>query len=118
MAQSIPNLNRRISIQTQSTAQDSFGQQLQTWTTVYSCWAELDIQASQLIYSTAEFMEKVTHRITIRFTKSIIFQPNMRIVYLDAATNVTHTYNIEAILNPKAGNVWLTFLCYELAGNQ
>jgi SPP1 family predicted phage head-tail adaptor len=111
-----PNLNRRISIQSQTTTQDAFGQEQQTWTTVYSCWAEIDVQQSQLIYNTAEFVSKVTHRIAIRWTSSQTFAPNMRIQFVESYTNVTHTYNIEAILNPKQANFWLTFLCYELNG--
>jgi SPP1 family predicted phage head-tail adaptor len=113
-----PNLNRRIQIQQQTTTQDSFGQEQQTWNTVYTCWAEIDIQQSQLIYSTAEFVSKVTHRITIRWTFSEVFVPNMRIVFTEPYTNVTHTYNIEAITNPKQQNFWLIFLCYELNASE
>lgn len=111
-----PTLNRRIIVQQQSTAQDGFGQPQQTWNQVYACWAEIDVQGSQLIYATSEFIEKTTHRITIRWTKSIVFQPNMRIVSTEPATGVTHTYNIEGILNPKQANHWLIFLCYEING--
>ena len=57
-------LNRRIAIQTQSTSPDAFGQPVQVWTTAYQAWASIDIQSSQLIYSTAEFMAKTTHRIS------------------------------------------------------
>jgi head-tail adaptor len=85
---------------------------------VYSCWSEIDVQRSQLIYSTAEFLSKTTHRITIRWTYSVIFEPNMRIVYTDPATNLTHAYNIEGILNTLQENFWLTFLCYELNGQE
>jgi len=111
-------LNRRIAIQTQTTQQDAFGQPVQTWLTVYSCWASVDIQASQLLYSTAEFVEKVTHRITMRWTKSQVIAPNMRIQYTDPATQVTHTYSIEALLNPQQQNRTLVALCYELDGNE
>lgn len=114
----IPNLNRRIAIQSQTTMQDSFGQEQQTWNTAYECWAALDIQASQLLYSTEEFVSKATHRITIRWTKSQVFAPNMRIAYVETATGITHTYNIEAILNPKQANVLLVFLCYELNASE
>jgi head-tail adaptor len=112
-----PQLICPISIQSQTTTQDAFGQPVNAWTEIVSCFADIDIQNSALIYSTAEFMEKIVYRITIPWSPTV-FAPNMRIVYLDAATNVTHTYNIEAILNPKQGNVWLTFLCYELDGSQ
>ena len=111
-------LNRRITIQQQSTTQDSYGGQVQSWSDFYACWAAIDIQQSQLIYATAEFISKVTYRISIRYTSSVVFAPNMRIIYTEPTTGVTHTYNIEAILNPTQGNVSLTFLCYELAGQE
>jgi SPP1 family predicted phage head-tail adaptor len=107
-------LNRRIVIQQQTAAQASDGSLLQTWNTVYSCWANVDVQRSQLINATAEFVSKVTHRITMRWTDSVVIQPNMRIVYTEPSTGVVHTYNIEALLNDAQGNVSLVALCYEL----
>jgi SPP1 family predicted phage head-tail adaptor len=108
--------NRRIAIQTQTQSQDAVGQPHSTWTTQYTCWASIDIQQSQLLYSTAEFVGKVTYRITIRWTSSFVVKPNMRLVYTEQTTGVTHTYNVEAVINPQAGNVWVTILCYELDG--
>jgi SPP1 family predicted phage head-tail adaptor len=113
-----PNLNRRIAIQQQTTTQDAYGQPQSTWNTVYCCWAEIDVQQSQLIYSTAEFVSKVTHRITMRWTPTPVIQPNMQIVFVEPYTNVTHTYNIEAILNPKQANFWMTILAYELNSSE
>jgi SPP1 family predicted phage head-tail adaptor len=115
----IPNLNRRIQIQTPATAQDSFGQQMQSgWTTAYTCWAAIDVQASQLLYSTAEFIDKVTHRITCRWTSSFIFSANQRIVYTEGTTDVVHTYEIQAVLNDKQGNRMLILMCYELEAKE
>jgi len=110
--------NRRIAIQTQTTSQDDFGQEQQTWTTQYQCWANIDVQQSQLIYSTAEFVAKTTHRITMRWTSSFIVQPNMRVVYTEPTTNITHTYNVEAVVNPQQGNVFVTILAYELNASE
>jgi SPP1 family predicted phage head-tail adaptor len=109
-------LNRRIQIQTQTAARDSFGQPQQAWTTAYTCWASIDVQGSQLIYSTAEFIENVTYRITARWTNSFIFQPNQRIVYIEPATSITHIYEIQAVLNTEQRNRELTLMCYELNG--
>jgi SPP1 family predicted phage head-tail adaptor len=111
-------LNRRIAIQTQTTTQDAVGQQLQTWSTTYSCWASIDIQASQLLYSTAEFVSKVTYRITMRWTSSVIIEASQRIVYSEPTTGVVHTYEVQAVLNDKAGNRMLTLMCYELDGSE
>jgi SPP1 family predicted phage head-tail adaptor len=110
------NLNRRIVVQAQTTSQDAVGQPLQTWSTVYSCWASVDVQNSQLIYATSEFVSKVTHRITMRWTSSVVIQPNMRILYTEATTGVVHTYEIQALLNTKQANRELVAMAYELNG--
>jgi SPP1 family predicted phage head-tail adaptor len=113
-----PNLNRRITIQSQTTTQDSYGQEQQTWSPVYECWAEIDIVQSQLIWSTAEFISKTTHRITIRWTPTPDIQPNMQIVFVEPYTNVSHTYEIQTIVNPKQGNFWMVLLAYELNASE
>lgn len=107
-------LNRRIAIQQQSSAQDGFGQPVQTWNTVYSCWANIDVQHSQLMYETAEFVGKNTLRSTIRYTSSIVFNRGDRIQYVEEGTSNTHTYQIQSILNAEQRNIWITFLAYEI----
>jgi SPP1 family predicted phage head-tail adaptor len=113
-------LNRRIKIQSLGTAElDAFQQPLPaSWATVYSCWASIDIQASQLLYSTAEFMSKVTSRITIRWTSSVVISAKQRIVYVEPTTQIVHTYEIIAPLNTKQANEELVLLCYELSGQE
>lgn len=110
-------LNRRIQIQQQSTTVDldAFNQPTPaSWNTIYSCWASIDIQGSQLLYSTAEFLSKVTSRITMRWTSSVIISAKQRVVYIEPTTGVVHTYQIIAPLNTKQGNKELVLLCYEL----
>lgn len=114
----VGNLNRRVQIQQQTSAQDLFGQPQPTWATVYTAWANISVQNSQLLYQTAEFVSKVTHRITMRWTSSIVIIPNMRVVYTEATTGVVHTYNVEALLNADQRNRMLVILAYELNANE
>jgi SPP1 family predicted phage head-tail adaptor len=107
-------LNRRISIQSQTTAQDAMGQEFQAWSEVWPCWASIEIQNSQLLYSTAEFVSKVTTRITFRYTTSVQILPNMRIVFTEQSTGIVHTYEIQALVNDKQADRQLMALCYEL----
>jgi SPP1 family predicted phage head-tail adaptor len=114
-------LNRRVQIQAQSTTTelDAFQQPTAAaWKTVYSAWASIDIQGSQLLYSTAEFMSKVTYRITMRWTSSVVVSAKQRVIYTEPTTQIVHTYEIEAVLNTKAGNKELVLLCYELSGEE
>ncbi|WP_433963659.1 phage head closure protein [Tunturiibacter gelidiferens] len=117
----IGKLNRRIQIQSQSTTSDldPFSQPTPaSWQTIYSAWASVDIQASQLLYSTAEFVSQTTYRITLRWTSSVIFSAQQRVIYIEPTTGVTHTYEIKAVVNDKAANKQVTLLCYEISGRE
>jgi head-tail adaptor len=110
--------NRRISILAQTPGELDLFQQptAAAWNPVYKCWANIDVQSSALIYSTAEFMSKAVYRITILYTSSIVFSAKQRIVYIEPTTKIKHTYTIESVLNTKQANQELVFLCYELEG--
>jgi SPP1 family predicted phage head-tail adaptor len=111
-------LRHQIQIQQQTTAQDGFGQPLQTWTTAYTCWSAIaSVQASQL-FSAAQFVDQVTHWITVRFTPAHVFAANQRIVFVEPLTGITHTYEIRAVVNENQANVALTLHCYELQGTE
>ena len=47
-------LDRRVQIQQQTATQDAFGQPQQTWTTMATVWASIDIQRGALLYETSE----------------------------------------------------------------
>jgi SPP1 family predicted phage head-tail adaptor len=106
--------NTPIAIQSQTTSQDAAGQELQEWTTVLCCWANVDFQRSQLIYSTAEFVGKNTYRVSIRWQYQVVIQPNMRVVYTDPFTRITHTLEIQSVLNPNRANKEILLICYSL----
>ncbi len=106
-------LNRRVQVQTQSSVADGFGQPQVTWTTVMTVWASIDVQGSQLLYNTAEFMSKTVVRIMVRWTSSFVYEPNMRLVYTEATTGVVHVYNIESVTNVKQANRDVMLLVYE-----
>jgi SPP1 family predicted phage head-tail adaptor len=110
-------LNRFVQIQMQSTIRDANGQAIASWHTVLQCRASIDIQNTQLIYQVAEFAKQAYYRITIRFPHNVVLTPDMRIVYFNPVETVTHTYQIEAIVNDKAANRQLMLVCYEINGD-
>lgn len=116
----LSKLNRKVTIQAETPGSvDAFGQPLpSSWETVRTAWANIDIQGSSLVYETSAFIEKVVHRITIRWSTSPVITPNMRVVYTEPYTGVTHTYNILAVLNPDQQNFWLVLMCNELDGQE
>jgi SPP1 family predicted phage head-tail adaptor len=110
--------NRRIQIQQQATTPGPLGQPSSTWTTIYTCWANITEVRAQLLYQTSEFVEKVTRKITIRWTSSVVIQPNMRIVFAQTTPAVTHIYNIESIVDPSESHEQLQLFCYELNASE
>jgi head-tail adaptor len=114
-------LNRRIQIQSQSTTAelDAFQQPTPaSWQTVYACWASVDIQASQLLYSTSEFIGETTYRITLRWASSVIFTPAQRVLYTEPTTGVLHVYEIKTVMNDRQANKQITLLAYEISGQE
>ena len=111
-------LSRRIQIQTQSTGQDALGSPLNTWTTQYTCWANINPKGGKQLFSANQFAEKTTLDIIVRWTSSFTFQPNQRVVYTENSTGVVHTYNIESISNDNQANKLVKLSVYELDGKE
>ncbi len=109
-------LNRQINIQTQTSTQDAWGQPQNTWTTVYTCFASIDIQGGALLFEPSEFAENVLYRITVRYDPSFTILPSMRVVWIDGWKNITHTYVVKAIWNDKSDFRQITFLAHEING--
>lgn len=107
-------LNRRITIQTQSSTQDAAGGLVPSWSTIYTCWALIEVQESQRIFSVAEFISQTAHRITIRWTSSVILSANQRVVYTEPTTGVVHTFEIKAITNTNQANREIVIMAYEI----
>ena len=109
-------LNREVQIQTQSATRDAAGQPINSWTTVYTCFASIDIQGGALLYEPSEFVENVLYRITVRYDPTFTILPNMRVLWTDLWKNVCHTYVVKAIWNDKSDYKQVTFLAHELNG--
>jgi SPP1 family predicted phage head-tail adaptor len=105
-------LNRRISILQQSSKQDAFGQPVTSWKPVLTTRAAIEIQNSQLLYSTAEFMAKATYRITVRYNPYFKISAANRISYTDRTG--THSYEVISALNTNQADRQLVLMCYSL----
>ncbi len=70
------------------------------------------------MYETSEFVSKVTYRITLRWRADIVFDAAKRIRYTEPTSGVTHTYEVEAVLNTLAANRDVVLICYELGGGE
>lgn len=111
----IGNLNRRINIQARSSSLDAYGQPVQAWNTVYSCWASINVMQTALLYQTADFISQATYRIEIRYTENLAISAANQILWTDSK-GLVHTYEIKSVINDRQSDEKLIILCYELGG--
>ena len=103
-------LKRKITIQSPSTTQDSFGQPTDTWDTVANTWAAINAVTSKEVYALgAGFTAQVTHRVTIRFRRDLCIQSGYRILYRD------RIFRVQAVSDPDEERVLLNLMCQELS---
>lgn len=95
-----------VQFQSQSAAQDSFGQPAETWATYYTARCKIEVLRGQLLYQTAEFINKNTYQITLRYPLSAT------ISIADRAVFNGQTYVIQAVMNVEQEDRELRLLAY------
>jgi SPP1 family predicted phage head-tail adaptor len=99
-------LNRRVIIQSLSTTQDAYGQPISTMTTVATVWAAVEPLSGRALFAAKQAQSEISVKITIRYRTDVTTA--MSIVYL------THTYQIDAIIDFEARHESLELMCMEL----
>jgi SPP1 family predicted phage head-tail adaptor len=99
-------LNKRITIQQQSTTQDSYGEAVNTWTTFATVWAAINPIIGKEFFASDIVNSKVTTKIRIRYLSGLL--PKMRAVY------GSKNYDIKAIMNIAEKNAQMLLMCEEV----
>lgn len=103
-------LNRSIQIQQRTTGKDSFGGQVQTWTTLKTVYAYIEaLQGSEKI-AAMSYSTDVSHRVTVRYD-AIFIDP--RVVATYRILYGARIFNIEAALNVDESNRTIEMICSE-----
>ena len=109
------DLRRKVVIQSRTTGQDTFGQQMVTWSD-YMTGVPADIQSltgRELIQAQA-INASITHTIAIRYASQLadpIKVAAMRVVYLNAG--VTRYFNIVSCINVDERNKEINLMAVE-----
>ena len=98
-------LNRRVTIQQLSTAQDPLGQPVQTWATVAEVWAEVKDVSGREYIAAGGVKNSADTKITVRHIAGLV--PAMRVLC------GANAYNIEAVLDQD--NRTLLLMCQRSA---
>lgn len=88
--------NVRISIQFAATVDDGAGGRTETWSDLFSVWAEVEPMAGRELFVNAQLQSRVDARITIRY-QSALADTQVTAKYRVKQDN--RTYNIQALRN-------------------
>jgi SPP1 family predicted phage head-tail adaptor len=94
-------LDKLIALQSRSTSQDAYGEQLTTWTSVAAVWASIQDMSGREFFAAQAAQNPVQTKITIRYRAGVV--PAMRAVYK------SDVYNIQAVLGQD--NTYLQLMC-------
>ena len=96
-------LNRRITVQQQSSVQDEVGQPVQTWADHASLWADVRTQGGLEAIKAGAVTSTVRASIRVRMVAGI--NAGMRVLLGESV------YNITAVLPDEAGRRHMDLLC-------
>src|SRR5260370_918247 len=103
-------LTRSINIQQRTTTKDSFGGQVQTWTTLKAVYAWIEALSGSERMAAMSYSTDVSHRVTVRYD-AIFIDP--RVVATYRIQYGSRIFNIEAALNVDEGNRTMELICSE-----
>lgn len=99
-------LKHRISLQSATTAKNTFGEDVQTWATYATVWAEVTpLNGRELLYA-QQASSETSYRVSIRYNSSVA--PTNRLVWGSKTLEVT------AVINVGADNRELELMCREI----
>lgn len=96
-------LDRRVTLQQRSTSQDTFGQQVTTWTDVAVLWANVRPLSGRELLTAGAINAELSHVVTIRYRAGIT--PAMRLTYGG------QVFNILSVVDPEMAHVSLELQC-------
>lgn len=103
-------LNRRVTLQRQSTVQDSYGAPLSTWIDVATVWADIQPLTGRELENAQRMASVVSHQITVRHQAALA---DSRAVAAWRALYKGRAFDIHAALNENEANVFITLLASE-----
>ena len=101
-------LKNRVTIQQQSTVQDSIGQPVNTWTTYATVWADIRNRSGVESIKAGELTSTVRASIRVRYKAGIT-----------AAMRVVHgsiTYQIKSVLRDEQNKDYMDLVCEAYGG--
>lgn len=110
----IGQLDKRITIQRRSQTLDAYGQQVDSWSTVADCWADVRPVGGREKLSAMAMQADLTHTVAVRYNVALLPPKEAaanRIVYATPAGS--RVLNITSARDVDEGRRWIVFDCVE-----
>lgn len=104
-------LRQRITLQTNTPSQDSYGQEIESWADTMTVWAFINPESAREFLQQGIQAQQVRQTIEMRYQTGIT--PEMRVKFVDRDSN-TRYFDIEQVLEPATARERLTLICKEL----
>ena len=102
------NLDKQITIEIKSLLRDTCGQEVESWATCATCYAEIKPQIGKNYIAAKQINRENVPDITIRYRRNLVNpKAELRVVYLGR-----YLY-VESILDPEEKREWLYIKCRE-----
>ncbi len=98
-------LRHRVAIEQKTPTRDTFGGEVEAWNPVATVWASVEPLQGREYLEARQLEAEVTTRIRIRYRDGIV--PQMRVVW------GSHTYDVQAVIEPDSGRRELQLMCVE-----
>ena len=99
-------LRQRVTIQQKSATQNSYGEEVVTWSDVATVWGSVEPLRGQEFIEIRRAGAEVTTRIVLRYRSGI--EPEMRVTY------GAHTYDVMSVIHVEERQRELQLLCREV----
>lgn len=101
----VGSLRRQIIVEQRVAGSDALGQALDSWTTVCTCYADIQPQTGREILAGEAMVSSVSSVITIRYRTNV--NAGMRARYAG------RVFNIEAVIDLDTQHRWTQMVCTE-----
>lgn len=83
-------LNRRVTVQQRATGHDAYGQESETWNTLFTTWASIETLDGRELLAAQAIATESTHRLTFRYraTLAVIDGTKCRVMYQGRIFNI------------------------------
>jgi SPP1 family predicted phage head-tail adaptor len=110
----IGRFRQRVALQSLTETPDSFGQPIQSWTTVGTYWAWVrPLQGRELMHA-KQIVAEATHAVSMRWLgNAVVVKPENQLVMTDSQGTV-HTFGSTSVMNIEYRNRQIDLVCLEV----